>query len=110
MSNPAEPRLPYRVELRRKFPALARRADSGSPLAAIKLACLECEEGTFNAVSACQDRGCPLYAYRLGHRPKKGAKDPALVGIFPPKFQRKGVGQGNPLHPTPGAGTEAANP
>ncbi len=82
-------KLAMREELRRKFPALARRCDAGSALAAIKLGCLECEEGTFAAVQACQDPGCPLYGFRLGHRPKQGPKHPTLTTGLSIRFQRK---------------------
>lgn len=61
-------RLPYREELRRKWPGLARRAERGSALAAIRLGCAECNGGLLEVV-ACTDMGCFLYRYRMGHRP-----------------------------------------
>jgi hypothetical protein len=43
-----------------------------SPLKAIRAKCLDCMCGSHNEVRLCPSEKCPLYAYRLGHRPKGG--------------------------------------
>jgi hypothetical protein len=58
--------------LRAKYPGLAKRAES-SPLAAIKLHCLDCAgEGTIGEVDRCETAGCPLHPFRMGRRPGPG--------------------------------------
>lgn len=56
-------------ELRRKYPGLSGRCDGGSPMASIRLFCLECMGGRSLDVSNCAADVCPLYLLRLGHRP-----------------------------------------
>lgn len=41
-----------------------------TPMKAIRLKCLDCTCQSFNEVKLCTVHQCPLYAYRLGHRPK----------------------------------------
>lgn len=52
-----------------------------SPLKAIRLHCLGCS-GTSNEVKLCTVTDCPLYTFRLGHRPAKGEEtlEPARTG------------------------------
>jgi hypothetical protein len=54
--------------LRAKLPGLAKRAET-SPLAAIKLHCLDCGDGTRAEVEICPNPSCPLYPFRHGKRP-----------------------------------------
>lgn len=42
-----------------------------TPIKAIRMKCLECSCGSFSEVKECLIKKCPLYAYRLGHRPKE---------------------------------------
>lgn len=47
------------------------------PLKAIRAKCLDCCAGQALEVRLCPIEKCPLYAYRLGHRPKAD-KDTAI--------------------------------
>ncbi len=47
-----------------------------TPIKAIRAKCLDCCVGQFIEVKMCTCETCPLYPYRLGHRPKKDI-DPA---------------------------------
>lgn len=58
-------------ELRRKYPGLAKRADAGSALAAVRLHCIECMGGVRSEVEICTAPECPLYPYRRGQSPRK---------------------------------------
>ena len=42
-----------------------------SALKAVRAFCLECCGGSYKEVKLCPAQRCPLYDYRLGHRPKK---------------------------------------
>ena len=42
-----------------------------TPIKAIRAKCLECSNNQFNEVRECQITECPLYEYRMGHRPPK---------------------------------------
>ena len=54
-----------RVELRLKYPRLGLKADYGnSPIAAIKLKCLDCACLDRKAISSCQIYICSLWRYR----------------------------------------------
>lgn len=46
-----------------------------TPMKAIRLKCLECTCGQFIEVRECLIKDCPLYPYRMGHRPKEESKD-----------------------------------
>ena len=54
-------------EIRDKFPRMAKKADSGSRAAAIRIFCLTCMGGAPSHVKDCTAKTCPLYNYRLGH-------------------------------------------
>lgn len=43
-----------------------------TPLKAIRAKCLDCTNGQFKEVRLCPITDCPLYEYRMGHRPKEG--------------------------------------
>jgi hypothetical protein len=58
------------VELRALKPGLARRRDQGSPMASIRLFCLECMGGSALEVKKCAAPECPLYLLRFGRRTK----------------------------------------
>ena len=42
-----------------------------TPIKAIRAKCLDCCCDSFQEVKLCPITDCPLYPYRLGHRPKK---------------------------------------
>ncbi len=44
-----------------------------SPLKAIRSRCLDCSCGSKKEVRLCPATACPLYPYRLGHKPKESA-------------------------------------
>lgn len=82
-------RLPFRSELRQKWPGLAKRVDKGHPLAAIRLACGECS-GSLTEVEGCPDTNCFLWPLRLGRRPQRRADQKG-------KIQRNGARLCSPL-------------
>ena len=41
-----------------------------TPIKSIRAKCLECCCGQKKEVKLCTAKDCPLYPYRLGHRPK----------------------------------------
>lgn len=41
-----------------------------TPMKAIRKKCLDCTNGQYLEVSKCKIKGCPLWVYRSGHRPK----------------------------------------
>lgn len=43
-----------------------------TPMKAIREKCLDCCCGAFREVRLCSAQKCPLYPYRMGHRPKEG--------------------------------------
>lgn len=42
-----------------------------TPLKSIRARCLDCSGGSSKEVRECSFTDCPLYEYRLGHRPKE---------------------------------------
>lgn len=42
-----------------------------TPLKAIRAKCMECTCGQFIEIKNCTIKKCPLYEYRMGHRPPK---------------------------------------
>lgn len=46
-----------------------------TPLKAIRAKCLECSCDSAHEVRMCSITECPLYEYRLGHRPPKDEQD-----------------------------------
>jgi hypothetical protein len=42
-----------------------------TPIKAIRAKCLDCACGQFVEVRECPVKECPLWEYRLGHRPKE---------------------------------------
>lgn len=47
-----------------------------TPLKAIRARCLDCSGGSFAEVRECSFDDCPLYEYRLGHRPTEKVRTP----------------------------------
>lgn len=47
-----------------------------TPIKAIRAYCISCCRENRNEVRLCQAAACPLFPYRMGHRPKPGAEDP----------------------------------
>lgn len=43
-----------------------------TPVKAIRAKCLDCCCGALKEVRLCPVENCPLYPYRMGHRPKVG--------------------------------------
>lgn len=43
-----------------------------TPIKAIRAKCIECSAGQIAEVRLCVVKKCPLYPYRMGHRPKDG--------------------------------------
>lgn len=43
---------------------------ASSPLRAIRLKCLDCSNQQIKEVRLCPVIDCPLYGYRMGHKPK----------------------------------------
>lgn len=41
-----------------------------TPIKAIRAKCLDCSNGYYSEVRECPVLNCPLYPYRMGHRPK----------------------------------------
>lgn len=71
-------------ELKQKHPGMAHRAER-SPLAAIRLFCLECMGGSAMEVSRCATTECTLHRFRDGHRvPMKGVADALDEGFEAP--------------------------
>ncbi len=48
-------------DVRRRFPGLARRADEGQRLPAVRLFCIECSGGSLGEARKCPARECPLW-------------------------------------------------
>lgn len=46
-----------------------------TPLKAIRAKCLDCTCGQNNEIRECPATECPLYEFRMGHRPYKTASD-----------------------------------
>lgn len=42
-----------------------------TPIKAIRAKCIDCCCGNVSEVRRCPCEDCPLYPYRMGHRPKK---------------------------------------
>ena len=42
-----------------------------TPMKAIRARCLDCSGGSSKEVRSCTINDCPLYEYRLGHRPQQ---------------------------------------
>jgi hypothetical protein len=59
------------AQLRRKYPGLARRADTGSCRAAQRLKCYECMGGSRSDVTGCRNYECPVWPYRHGRGVEK---------------------------------------
>lgn len=41
-----------------------------TPIKSIRAKCVECSGGQLHEVRLCPIKECPLYPYRMGHRPK----------------------------------------
>lgn len=52
-----------------------------TPIKAIRLKCLDCCCGQHKEVKLCTCYSCPLYPYRLGHRPKSEEELKAVEDI-----------------------------
>ena len=42
-----------------------------TPIKAIRAKCMDCSNNQYAEIKNCIVKNCPLYPYRLGHRPKK---------------------------------------
>ena len=86
----------YTQEFKRTHPKLASRAMK-SPLPAIRMFCILCFGGNRGHVESCTAPECPLYPFRMGHRPKdpdkpqvKRAAPQALLDHIQRKREAKG--------------------
>jgi hypothetical protein len=57
-----------------KMPELKKQVKILRPLKAIRQHCLDCSGGSPQEVRLCEMDDCPLYPYRMGHRPGHAAK------------------------------------
>jgi hypothetical protein len=76
-------------ELKEKQPSLVKRAEM-SPLAGIRMFCLECVGLSRAEVVNCTAPSCPLYPFRMGRRPSTGTKrevSPALAEARSKRFK-----------------------
>lgn len=48
-----------------------------TPIKAIRAKCLDCTCGQFSEVRECRLTTCPLWEYRMGHRPKNEESEDA---------------------------------
>lgn len=71
-------------ELRRKYPGLARRCGEGSPMAALRLRCLDCCAGQPKEVELCPSTDCPSWNYRMGRRLRAGERASDFWTKVPP--------------------------
>lgn len=46
-----------------------------TPVKAIRAKCIECSCGQVSEIRNCLIPNCPLYPYRMGHRPKDTTED-----------------------------------
>ena len=46
-----------------------------TPMKAIRHKCLDCQNNHYSFVKNCDSTDCPLYPYRLGHRPRLRGSD-----------------------------------
>ena len=46
-----------------------------TPVQAIRQKCIDCCGGELKEVRLCDIKDCPLYPYRLGHRPKEESEE-----------------------------------
>jgi hypothetical protein len=61
------------------------------PLKAIRAKCLDCCCGQVAEVRACPDKTCPLWGYRMGHRPSP-ADVKAATAALEKTHGREGMG------------------
>lgn len=47
-----------------------------TPIKSIRAHCLDCCGGSPQEVRLCPVENCPLYPYRMGHRPQRGKDTP----------------------------------
>jgi hypothetical protein len=46
-----------------------------TPIKAIRAKCIDCTNGQNVEIRECPITGCPLWEYRMGHRPKNNVED-----------------------------------
>lgn len=61
-----------------------------TPLKAIRKHCLECSGDSFKHARECHLRDCPLWPYRMGHRPRKGENTPRSTPLIAPESRLDG--------------------
>lgn len=49
-----------------------------TPIKSIRAKCLDCCCGSSSEVRRCAAKNCPLYPYRMGHRPKLDTDTPEI--------------------------------
>ena len=67
-------------EVQKKYSGLTRKAKR-SPLAAIRLKCLDCVCDQSKEVTVCSIKKCPLWPHRFGKRPATAKRKGKEVGV-----------------------------
>lgn len=52
-----------------------------TPIKAIRAKCIDCTCNQFVEIRECPITDCPLYEYRMGHRPKKDGVEEGLSDL-----------------------------
>ena len=52
-----------------------------TPIKAIRAKCIECSAGQVGEVRNCPIKNCPLYEYRMGHRPKSEESEESIEEV-----------------------------
>lgn len=47
-----------------------------TPIRAIRHKCLECQSKHYSLIRNCEEKGCPLYRFRLGRNPNCSGRMP----------------------------------
>lgn len=54
------------------YPMVSEQIRALTPIQAIRAKCLDCSCGSCREVRLCETKGCDLWPYRMGKRPKRG--------------------------------------
>lgn len=73
-----------------------------TPMKAIRSKCLDCMCGNRAEVRRCPCENCPLFPYRMGHKPKQGSDTPdSINAVNPPQnptVERREGAKASPPH------------
>lgn len=83
-----------------------------TPMRVIKAKCYDCSNFQYDEVKLCTVTDCPLYDYRLGHKPKNGtpAFDKWLSKAETTRYQRVSKRKGIKTGIRPGLQCSSAKP